>query len=213
MTMPQHPRKEPLGARFDGVQGVTELREARAVSRGNAVLASKTPFPSACASGFEAIGDTPSALKPEAMGDAPCAGKPEAMGNTPCALKPEARAEGLRVAARRRLVVSLTDALGIARTAAECREARAVSRGNAGLGSKTPFPSACASGFEAMGNTPSAGKPKAMGDTPCARKPEAIGDTPSGGKPEARAKGINGSTFPNPRSHSPGFAATGNDRS
>jgi hypothetical protein len=189
MTMPQHPREGPLGARFDGVQGVTELREARAASRGNAVLASKTPFPSACASGFEAIGDTPSARKPEAMGDAPSAGKPEA------------RAEGMRVAARRRLVVCLTDALGTARTAAEPRESRAVSRGNAGPGCKTPFPSACASGFEAIGDTPSAGKP------------EAMGDTPSAGKPEARAEGINDSTSPNPRSHSPGFAATGNDRS
>ena len=162
--MPQHRRKGPLGARFDGVQGVTELLEAQAVSRRNAVLGCKTRFPSACASGFEAIGDIPSAGKPEA------------------------RAEGMRAAAQRRLAVSLTDALGTARTAAERRQAQAVSRRNAVLGCKTRLPSACASGFE------------------------AIGDIPSAGKPEARAEGINDSTSPNPRSHSPGFAATGNDR-
>jgi len=69
VTMPQHRRKGPLGARFDGVQGVTELLEAQAVSRRNAVLGCKTRFPSACASGFEAIGDIPSAGKPEARAE------------------------------------------------------------------------------------------------------------------------------------------------
>jgi hypothetical protein len=70
-----------------------------------------TRFPSACASGFTAIGDARRASKPEGM---PCqepvvgtprASKPEGMPcqeavvGTPHASKPEAQAEGMRVAA------------------------------------------------------------------------------------------------------------------
>jgi len=127
--MPQHRRKGPLGARFDGVQGVTELLEAQAVSRRNTGLGSKTRFPSACASGFEAIGDTPSAGKPEAQ------------------------AEGMRAAARRRPAVSPLASQWWAEQnqtpASPWREPWKCGAGS----KKQPCPSARASGFEATGRT------------------------------------------------------------
>ncbi len=56
-----------------------------------------TRFPSACASGFTAIGDAPRASKPEAQAEGmPCQ---EPVVGTPRASKPEAQAEGMRVAA------------------------------------------------------------------------------------------------------------------
>jgi hypothetical protein len=41
---------------FESLLSGTELREARGASRGNAVPGAKTRFPSACASGFQALG-------------------------------------------------------------------------------------------------------------------------------------------------------------
>ena len=76
--------------------------------------------------------------------------------------RPEARAEGMRFGgAKRRFPQQALRALkqGVfrwrsfdgPRREAECCEARGASRGNAVRGCKTPFPSACASGFEAGG--------------------------------------------------------------
>jgi hypothetical protein len=79
-------------------------------------------FPSACASGFEAWG-TFEAWRPF-----------------------EAWGPGLEDAE-----VFATAAFGIVQRRTELREARGASRGNAVCGSKTRFPSACASGFEAWG--------------------------------------------------------------
>jgi hypothetical protein len=159
-------RAEPNFGKPEAMGDTPSAGKPEARAEGMRFLDQTMRLPSACASGFEAIGDTPCAGKLEAIGDTPCAGKPEAIGDTPSAGKPEARAEGMRF-----------------------------------LDQTMRRPSACASGFEAIGDTPSAGKLEAIGDTPCA------------GKLEARAEGINDNTSPNPRSHSPGFAATGNDRS
>ena len=111
--------------------------------------------PEAQAEGMRVVARTRPAASPAGEVGC-CASRSETPG------RPEARAEGMRFESPKRRFPQLAlralkqgvfrwRSFDGPRREAECCEARGASRGNAVRGCKTPFPSACASGFEAGG--------------------------------------------------------------